>query len=221
MQTCPISCVAATDANNLHITTQKRHVHKRENTTHQKAVEQSTPIAFQFLPDIAENEPHFIDHYHQRDPYWSDDPFGQQTLDFGHISNKSTEQIEDDDIITDSHELDQLRYSLTDIWTVNPLLPNTSLLPTFRSQLAFKKRQKPVLDTEIITTLNNSWQQNEILDTIDWPPVEKQEEDAIFPIVFGLSTTDGLNGKSTMSFAISEADSQKIRLLPPQKKFDE
>ena len=55
-----------------------------------------------------------------------------KTNSYKHNFDKPPEQIEDDDIFTDSHVSDKLRSALIDLWTVHPQLPNTSLLPKFR-----------------------------------------------------------------------------------------
>ena len=58
------------------------------------------------MPDF---EPKFSDPGYQRDPYWDDYLYNQQKLRFKHNFEKSPEQIENADIITDSQVLDKLR----------------------------------------------------------------------------------------------------------------
>ena len=104
---------------------------------------------------------------------------------FKHNFNKSLKQNEDDDKITDSHVSDKLRYALIDLRTSNPDMPHTSPLPIFRQPPNFKKRQNPVFDVEVFPKLQTIFgKKQEIPTTIDEPPVQKQEEDAMFPDEF-------------------------------------
>ena len=86
------------------------------------AISKTTPGS---IPEIQDYEPQFRDQQYQRDLYWDDDVYDQEKLGFRNSSDKSLEQIEDDDIITDSHVPNKLRYPLIDLWTGNPQLPPT------------------------------------------------------------------------------------------------
>ena len=64
---------------------------------------------FQLLPEILEYEPQFMDPHSQQDPYWNGDLYDQGKLEYKHNFNKPPEQIEDDDITTESQLSDKLR----------------------------------------------------------------------------------------------------------------
>ena len=67
--------------------------------------------------------------------------------------NKPNNQIESDDLITDAHVSDTLRYALIDLWTVNPHLPDTSALPNFQPRPQNLQRQTAVIDNQILPQL--------------------------------------------------------------------
>ena len=66
---------------------------------------------------------YFVGHQYELDPYWKEDLFDQDKLEYKGTYNKPNDQIESDDLITDA-KADALRYALIDLWTVNPLLPD-------------------------------------------------------------------------------------------------
>ena len=67
--------------------------------------------------------------------------------------NKPKDQIESDDLITEAHVSDALRYALIDLRTVNPHLPNTSALPNFQPTPQNQKRQVAVTEDPILPQL--------------------------------------------------------------------
>ena len=69
------------------------------------------------------------------------------------IKNKPNDQIESDDLITDAHVSDALRYALIDLWTVNPHLPDTSALPNFQPRPQNLQRQTAVIDDQTLPQL--------------------------------------------------------------------
>ena len=89
----------------------------------------------------------FIDAQDQRDPFWDDDLYDQRELEFKHIFSKPPERTEYDNINTDSHVSDKLRYASIDLRTVFPQRFNTSRLPKFRRRFDFIKCQNSVIDT--------------------------------------------------------------------------
>ena len=79
----------------------KTHLLKKQTPIHHRTVTQNTSTPFWPLPEITDHEPQFIDSHYQQDPYWNDDLYDQQKLEYKHNFNKPPEQIEEDDIITD------------------------------------------------------------------------------------------------------------------------
>ena len=72
------------------------HSIKKETPIHQETVEQKMPTPFWLLPQIPDYEPHY-----EQDPFWDDDLYSQDKLEYKQNFNKPPEQNEDDDIITD------------------------------------------------------------------------------------------------------------------------
>ena len=71
----------------------------------------------------------------------------------GANKTKPSVQKEGEDVLTNSNVPDIVRDALTIIKTINPQLPNTSPLPTFRPRLNFRRSQIPVSDTGTIPLL--------------------------------------------------------------------
>ena len=73
--------------------------------------------------DTCLNDPQYgLDRYRVEDKYDQD----QDKLEYKDTYTKPNDQIGSDDLITDAHVSDALRYALIDLWTVNPHLPDTS-----------------------------------------------------------------------------------------------
>ena len=89
---------------------------------------------FRPLPDVVPYDSYFVDPQYGFDPYWDEEIYDQDKLEYKDTHNKPNDQIESDDSITDAYVSDALRYAVIDLWTVNPQLPDTSPLPNFRSR---------------------------------------------------------------------------------------
>ena len=132
----------------------RMHPIQKETPIHQITANQHISTMFRHLPENPENESQFINPHYQQDPYWNDDLFDHEKLEYKQNFNKRPEQIEDHDLITDSHVSDKKRrHALLDSRTFNPQLPNTSPSPKFRPTLNFTNCQTPVIDTEIFPQL--------------------------------------------------------------------
>ena len=148
-----ISCLAATN--------EKAYI-RRYNTTH---VIHKTYPAYEYdytdnfdtyfrpLPEVVAYDPYFVDPQYGFDPYWDDEIYDQDKLEYKDTYNKPNDQIESDDPITDAHVSHALRYAVIDLWTVNPQLPDTSPLPHFRPRPQNQQRQKAVIDDQILPQL--------------------------------------------------------------------
>ena len=64
------------------------------------------------------------------DPYCDEDLHDQDKLEYKYTYIKPDDQIESNDLITDAHLSDALRYAILGFWRLNPHLPDTSPLPT-------------------------------------------------------------------------------------------
>ena len=105
---------------------------------------------FRPLPEVVAYNAYFVDPQYGLDPYWYENLYDQDKLEYNDTYNKPNDQIESDDLITDAHVSDALRYPLIDLWTVNPHLPDTSALPNFQPRPQNQQRQKPVIDYQIL-----------------------------------------------------------------------
>ena len=124
---------------------------KKESPIHNNTVKKDIPTRYR--PQIIDYEPQFIEPHYEQYPYWNDDLYDQRKLEDKRILNKSPEEIEEDDIITDSPVSDKPRYALNGLWTANPLLPIFSQLLKFGTSINFIKNQKSVIDTKSIPQL--------------------------------------------------------------------
>ena len=108
---------------------------------------------FRPLPEIPAYDTYFFDPQYGFDPYWDEELYDQEKLEYKDTYNKPNDQIEYDDLITDAHVSDALRHALIDLWTVNPQLPNTSALPNFRPRPQNQQRHTAVIDDQILPQL--------------------------------------------------------------------
>ena len=67
-----------------------------------------------FTEDVA-YDAYFVDPQYGLDPYWDEDLYDQEKLEYKETYNKPNDQIECDDLITDAHVSDALRYALIDL----------------------------------------------------------------------------------------------------------
>ena len=77
------------------------------------------------FPEVVTYDTYFVDPHYGFDPYWDEDFYDQDKLEYKDTYNKPNDQIKSDDLITDAHVSDALRRALTNLCTVNPHLPDT------------------------------------------------------------------------------------------------
>ena len=70
---------------------------------------------FRTLPEVVAYDTYFIDPQYGFDPYWDEDSYDQDKLEYKDTHNKPNDQIESDELITDAHVSDALRYALIDL----------------------------------------------------------------------------------------------------------
>ena len=87
---------------------------------------------FRPLTEVVAYNVYFVDPQYGLDPYWEEDLYNQDELEYKDTNNKPNDQSESDNLVTDAHVSDALRYALIELWTVNPHLPDTSLSPNFQ-----------------------------------------------------------------------------------------
>ena len=176
---------------------------------------------FRPLPEVA-CDPYFVDPQYGFDPYWDEELYDHDKLEYKDTYNKSNDQIEPDDLITDSHVSDALRYAVIDLWIVNPRLPDTSPLPNFRPRPQNQQTQIPVIDDQIILQLQVTPDGlTRYLPLSRNLPLKNKRKMLYFPMDFGKLNNDGLIDTGALSSAIPEADLRKIRLLAPHTILNE
>ena len=143
-------------------------------------------------------------------------------MEYKDTYNKPNNQIESDDLVTDAHVSDALRYAVIDLWTVNPQLPDTSPLPNFRLRPQNQQRQIAVIDDQILSQLQVTPDgHTRFLPLSTNLPLKNKGKMLYFPMDFGELNIDGLIDTGALSSAIPEADLRKIRLLAPHTILNE
>ena len=177
---------------------------------------------FRPLPEVVTNDAYFVDPQYGFDPYWDGETYDQDKLEYKDTYNKPNDQIECDDLITDAHVSDALRYALIDLWTVNPHLADTSALPNFQPRPQNQQRQTAVIDDQILSQLQVTPDGlTRFLRFSTKLPLKNQRKMFYFPMDFGELNIDGLIDTGALSSAIQEADLRKIRLLAPHTILSE
>ena len=109
---------------------------------------------------------------------------------------------------------------MTDLWRVNPHLPDTSALPNFRPRPQNKQRQTAVIDDQLLPQLQVTPDGlTRFLPLLTILPLKR--EMLCFPMDFGELNIDGLIDTGALSSSIPEADLCKIRLLAPHTILNE
>ena len=171
---------------------------------------------FRPLPEVVAYDPYFVDPQYGIDPYfyWDEELYDQDKLEYKDTYNKPNDQIECDDLIRDAHVSDALRYALIDLWTVNPLLPDTSALTNFQPKPQNQQRQTAVIDDQILQQLQVTPDGlTRFLPLSTNLPLKNKRKMFYFPMDFGELNIDVLIDTGALSSAIREADVHKIRLL--------
>ena len=177
---------------------------------------------FRPLPEIVAYDAYFVDPQYRFDPYWDEEIYDQDKLEYKDTYNKPNNQIESDDLTTDAHVSDALRYALIDLWTVDPFLPDTSALPNFPPRPQNQQRKTAVIDDQILPQLQvtpDGLTRFLPLSTI--LPLKNKRKMLYSPMDFGELNIDGLIDTGALSSAIPEADSRKTRLLAPHTILNE
>ena len=136
--------------------------------------------------------------------------------------NKPNDQIEYDDLITDAHVSNALRYALIDLWTVNPHLPDTSALPIFQPRPQNQQRQTAVIDDQFLPQLQVTPDGlTRFLPLSTNLPLKNKQKMLYFPTDSVELNIDGLKDTGALSSTIPEADFRKIGLLAPHTILNE
>ena len=201
--------------NNMHI------IHKNF-PTYEYDYTDNFDTQFRPLPEVVAYDAYFVDPQYGFDLYSDEEIYDQDKLEYKDTYNKPNNQIEIDDLITNAHVLDALRYALIDLWTVNPHLPDTSALTNFPPRPQNQQRQTAVIDDQILPQLQVTPDGlTRFLPLSTNLPLKNKRNMLYFPMDFGELNIDGLINTGALSSAIPEADLRKIRLLAPHTILNE
>ena len=169
---------------------------------------------FRHLPEVIAYDTYFVDTQYGLALYWDEDLYDQDKLEYKDTYNKPIDQIESDDLITDAHVSDALRYAIIDLWTVNPHLSDISALPNFRPRPQNQQRQKAVFNDQTLPQLQATPDRlTRFLPLSTNLLLKNKRKMLYFPMDFGELNIDGLIDTGALSSAIPEASLCKIRLL--------
>ena len=201
--------------NNMHI------IHKTL-PTYEYDYTDNFETQFRTLPEVVAYDAYFVDPQYGLDPYWDEDLYDQDKLEYKDTYIKLNHQTESDDLITDAHVSDVLRYALIDLCTANPHLSVTSTLPNFRPRPQNQRRQTAVIDDQTLPQLQVTPDGlTRFLPLSTNLPVKNKRKMLYFPMHFRELKIDGLVDTGALSSAIPEADSRKIHLLAPHTILNE
>ena len=166
------------------------------------------------LPEVVAYDTYFVDPQYGPDPFWDEDLYDQDKLEYKDTYNKPNDQIESDDLITDAHVSDALRCALIDLWTVNPRVPDTSALPNFQWRPQNQQKQTGVIGERILPELQATTDGlTRFLPLSANLPLKNKRKMLYFAMDFKELNIDGLMDTDALSSAIPEADIRKNRLL--------
>ena len=166
---------------------------------------------FQPLQLIEDYNPQYIDPDYGKDPYWDDDLYDRQSLQFRHDDYPPTDDGEDPEI-TDT----KLSRTLIEPWQTNTEAlhqENTEECPDQQTREA----EPSLLDeTAFLNILVIKEGEPAYIPLSTNLGLKFKRWMLYFPRDFGELTLDGLIDTGAHSSAIPEADRRKIRLLAPQ-----
>ena len=177
---------------------------------------------FRPLPEVVAYDAYFVDPQYGLDPYWDEELYDQNKLEYKNTYKRPNDEIECDDLTTDVHVSDALRYALIDLWTVNPQLPDTSALSNFPPRPQNQQRQTAVIDDQLLPQLQVTPDGiTRFIPLSTSLPLKNNRKMLYFPMDFEELNIDGLIHTGALSGAISEADLRKIRFLAPHTILNE
>ena len=88
---------------------------QKTHLTHKHDFTEDFDTQFRPLPEVVAYDSHFVEIQYRRDLYWDEDLYNQEKLEYKDTHSKSNDQIESDDLITDAHVSEALRYALIDL----------------------------------------------------------------------------------------------------------
>ena len=190
----------------------KKHVIHKTLQTYECDYTDNFQTQFRPLPEVVAYDTYFVDPQYGLHPYWDEDLYDHDKLEYKDTYKKPNDQIESDNLITDAHVSDALRYALIDLWTVNPQLSDLSALPNFQPRPKNQQRQTAVIEDQISPQLQVTPDGLTNFLPISTNLPLKKRKMLFLPMDFGELNVDGLIDTGALSSAIPEADWGKIRL---------
>ena len=178
------------------------HPHLYRRNSHTKDSESQ----FRPLQTVEDYNPHYYDPEYGRDPYWDDDIYDKQNLQFRNDDYPPTDD-EDDPEIPDN----ALSRALIELWQ-----PNFEAINDQPHAIETQAASGLLDETAFIHVLVNKEGEPAYIPLSTNLGLKYKKRMLYFPMDFGELTIDGLIDTGALSSAIPEADLRKIRLLAPQ-----
>ena len=178
------------------------HPHLYRRNSHTKDSE----TQFRPLQTVEDYNPHYYDPEYGRDPYWDDDIYDKQNLQFRNDDYPPTDD-EDDPEIPDN----ALSRALIELWQ-----PNFEAINDQPHAIETQAASGLLDETAFIHVLVNKEGEPAYIPLSTNLGLKYKKRMLYFPMDFGELTIDGLIDTGALSSAIPEADLRKIRLLAPQ-----
>ena len=91
------------------------HIRHKTLPTYEYDYTDNFDTQFRPLAGVVAYDAYFVDPQYGFDHYWDEEIYDQDKLEYNDAYNNPNDQIECDDLITDAHVSDALRYALIDL----------------------------------------------------------------------------------------------------------
>ena len=161
---------------------------------------------FRPLQLIDNYDPYFEDPQYGRDPYWDEEIYDQEKLDF-YTNYTSESEVEPDDWETDRKIKPFFTYVTIDLWSPNPQ-PQSPLAINSRTQRTISE---PLIDETIFSHIAvHSGPNGHYVPLSTNLELKSKRRMLYFPMDFGELTIDALIDTGALSSAIPQSDLRKI-----------
>ena len=161
---------------------------------------------FRPLQTVEDYNPHYYDPEYGRDPYWDDDIYDKQNLQFRNDDYPPTDDEDDPEILDNA-----LSRALIELWQ-----PNFEAINDQPHAIETQAASGLLDETAFIHVLVNKEGEPAYIPLSTNLGLKYKKRMLYSPMDFGELTIDGLIDTGALSSAIPEADLRKIRLLAPQ-----
>ena len=165
---------------------------------------------FQPLPLIEDYNSQYLDPDYGKDPYWDDELYDKQNLQFTGDDYPPTDDEDDPDIVDDT-----ISRALIELWQPN-FEATSPEVETIQRQEDHKDPTSLLDETAFLHLLVAKEGETPYVPLSTNLGLIFKRRMHYFPMDFGGLTLDGLSDTGAHSSAIAESDLRKIRLLVPQ-----